>query len=54
MTEPILDYMSRLSRDTRAASRLLTCTAIAQKDRALLAVADAPDAARVELLHANE
>lgn len=53
MTESVLDYMSRLGRDARAASRLLA-RAAAQKNRALLAAADALDAARAELSHANE
>ncbi len=54
MTESVLDYMSRLGRDARAASRLLARAATAQKNRALLAAADALDAARAELSHANE
>ncbi|MCT6018805.1 glutamate-5-semialdehyde dehydrogenase [Pseudomonas aeruginosa] len=54
MTESVLDYMSRLGRDARAASRLLARAATAQKNRALLAAADAMDAARAELSHANE
>ncbi|HCE7951830.1 TPA: glutamate-5-semialdehyde dehydrogenase [Pseudomonas aeruginosa] len=54
MTESVLDYMSRLGRDARAASRLLVRAATAQKNRALLAAADALDAARAELSHANE
>ncbi|HBN9545357.1 glutamate-5-semialdehyde dehydrogenase [Pseudomonas aeruginosa] len=54
MTESVLDYMSRLGRDARTASRLLARAATAQKNRALLAAADALDAARAELSHANE
>ncbi|MDP5472541.1 glutamate-5-semialdehyde dehydrogenase [Pseudomonas aeruginosa] len=54
MTESVLDYMSRLGRDARAASRLLARAATAQKNRALLAAADALDATRAELSHANE
>ncbi|HCL2729606.1 TPA: glutamate-5-semialdehyde dehydrogenase [Pseudomonas aeruginosa EF8E] len=54
MTESVLDYMSRLGRDARAASRLLARAATAQKNRALLVAADALDAARAELSHANE
>ncbi|WP_033877001.1 glutamate-5-semialdehyde dehydrogenase, partial [Pseudomonas aeruginosa] len=54
MTESVLDYMSRLGRDARAASRLLARAATAQKNRALLAAADALDAARAELSRANE
>ncbi|WP_319144597.1 glutamate-5-semialdehyde dehydrogenase [Pseudomonas aeruginosa] len=54
MTESVLDYMSRLGRDARAASRLLARAATAQKNRALLAAANALDAARAELSHANE
>ncbi|MBG7075834.1 glutamate-5-semialdehyde dehydrogenase [Pseudomonas aeruginosa] len=54
MTESVLDYMSRLGRDARAASRLLARAATAQKNRALLAAADALDAARAELSPANE
>ncbi|MCV0040102.1 glutamate-5-semialdehyde dehydrogenase [Pseudomonas aeruginosa] len=54
MTESVLDYMSRLGRDARAASRLLARAATAQKNRALPAAADALDAARAELSHANE
>lgn len=54
MTESVLDYMSRLGRDARAASRLLARAATTQKNRALLAAADALDAARAELSRANE
>lgn len=54
MTESVLDYMSRLGRNARAASRLLARAATAQKNRALLAAADALDAARAELSRANE
>ncbi|MGU2596652.1 glutamate-5-semialdehyde dehydrogenase [Pseudomonas aeruginosa] len=54
MTESVLDYMSRLGRDARAASRLLARAATAQKNRAQQAAADALDAARAELSHANE
>ncbi|MBH9309158.1 glutamate-5-semialdehyde dehydrogenase [Pseudomonas aeruginosa] len=54
MTESVLDYMSRLGRDARAASRLLARAATAQKNRALLAAADALAAARAELSPATE
>ncbi len=54
MTESVLDYMSRLGRAARAASRSLARATTAQKNRALLAAADALDAARAELSDANE
>ncbi|MCY1335775.1 Gamma-glutamyl phosphate reductase [compost metagenome] len=54
MTESVLDYMTRLGRAARAASRVAARASTAQKNRALLAAADALDAARAELTVANE
>ncbi|MDE3738207.1 MULTISPECIES: glutamate-5-semialdehyde dehydrogenase [Pseudomonas] len=54
MTESVLDYMTRLGRAARAASRVAARASTAQKNRALLAAADALDAARAELTAANE
>ncbi|UUY10048.1 glutamate-5-semialdehyde dehydrogenase [Pseudomonas sp. J452] len=54
MTESVLDYMTRLGRAARAASRVLARASTAQKNRALQAAANALDAARVELTAANE
>ncbi|KAF1052862.1 MAG: Gamma-glutamyl phosphate reductase [Stenotrophomonas maltophilia] len=53
MTESVLDYMSRLGRAARDASRVLARASTAQKNRALLAAADALDAARESLASAN-
>ncbi|MDF3844289.1 glutamate-5-semialdehyde dehydrogenase [Pseudomonas citronellolis] len=54
MTESVLDYMSRLGRAAREASRVLARACTAQKNAALLAAADALDAAREQLAQANE
>ncbi|MBO3275246.1 glutamate-5-semialdehyde dehydrogenase [Pseudomonas schmalbachii] len=54
MTESVLDYMSRLGRAAREASRVIARATTAQKNRALLAAADALDAARAQLTEANE
>ncbi|WP_172150091.1 glutamate-5-semialdehyde dehydrogenase [Pseudomonas tumuqii] len=54
MTESVLDYMTRLGRAARAASRVVASASTAQKNRALLATAEALDAARGELASANE
>ncbi|MBM7061392.1 glutamate-5-semialdehyde dehydrogenase [Pseudomonas sp. UL073] len=54
MTESVLDYMTRLGRAAREASRVLARANTAQKNRALQAAADALDAARAELTVANE
>ena len=54
MTESVLDYMTRLGRAARQASRLIARASTAQKNRALLAAADALDASRSELTTANE
>ncbi|MEK1904352.1 MAG: gamma-glutamyl-phosphate reductase, partial [Pseudomonas sp.] len=54
MTESVLDYMTRLGRAAREASRVLARANTAQKNRALQAAANALDAARVELTAANE
>jgi glutamate-5-semialdehyde dehydrogenase len=54
MTESVLDYMTRLGRAARAASRVIARASTAQKNRALLAMAGALDAARAELVAANE
>ncbi|MFL1583295.1 glutamate-5-semialdehyde dehydrogenase [Stutzerimonas stutzeri] len=54
MTESVLDYMTRLGRAAREASRVLVRASTAQKNRALQAAAAALDAARDELVRANE
>lgn len=54
MTESVLDYMSRLGRAAREASRVVARATTAQKNKALLAAADALDAARAQLTEANE
>ncbi|WP_191486340.1 glutamate-5-semialdehyde dehydrogenase [Pseudomonas sp. FEN] len=54
MTESVLDYMTRLGRAAREASRVIGRASTAQKNRALLAAATALDAARAELAAANE
>ncbi|MBU3055474.1 glutamate-5-semialdehyde dehydrogenase [Pseudomonas indica] len=54
MTESVLDYMTRLGRAARDASRVIAQASTAQKNRALLAAAAALDAARDELAAANQ
>ena len=54
MTESVLDYMTRLGARAREASRVLARASTAQKNRALQAAAAALDAARDELVRANE
>ena len=54
MTESVLDYMTRLGRAARQASRVIGRASTGQKNRALLAAAAALDAARPELTAANE
>ena len=54
MTESVLDYMSRLGRAARDAARVLARASTAQKNSALLAAAQALDAARTELSAANQ
>ena len=54
MTESVLDYMTRLGRAAREASRVLVRASTAQKNHALQAAANALDAARAELTAANE
>ncbi|MEX6503422.1 glutamate-5-semialdehyde dehydrogenase [Pseudomonas zhanjiangensis] len=54
MTESVLDYMTRLGRAARAASRVIAGASTGQKNRALLAAADALNSARAELTAANE
>ena len=54
MTESVLDYMTRLGRAAREASRVLARATTAQKNRALHAAAAALDAAREELVAANQ
>ena len=54
MTESVLDYMTRLGRAAREASRVLARASTAQKNRALHAAAAALDAARDELVSANQ
>ncbi|MBB3102511.1 glutamate-5-semialdehyde dehydrogenase [Azomonas macrocytogenes] len=53
MTESVLDYMTRLGKGARAASRVLARATTAQKNIALQAAAEALDKARDELLAAN-
>jgi len=53
MTESVLDYMTRLGRAAREASRVLARISTAQKNRALEAAAGALEAAREELAVAN-
>lgn len=54
MTESVLEYMTRLGRAAREASRVLARTSAAQKNRALEAAAEALDQSRDALLTANE
>ena len=54
MTESVLDYMTRLGRAAREASRVIGRASTAQKNRALQGAASALDAARAELTAANE
>ncbi|KIP98536.1 MULTISPECIES: glutamate-5-semialdehyde dehydrogenase [Pseudomonas] len=54
MTESVLDYMTRLGRAARQASRVLARASTAQKNQALQAAAAALDASRAELVAANE
>ncbi|KTB89146.1 gamma-glutamyl phosphate reductase [Pseudomonas syringae ICMP 11293] len=53
MTESVLDYMTRLGRAAREASRVIGRASTAQKNRALRATAAALDEARAELSAAN-
>ena len=53
MTESVHDYMNRLGRAAREASRVVARASTAQKNRALQAAAAALDAAREELAEAN-
>lgn len=53
MTESVLDYMTRLGRAAREASRVTARATTAQKNNALLAAARALDAARDSLIEAN-
>ncbi|EPF68461.1 MULTISPECIES: glutamate-5-semialdehyde dehydrogenase [Pseudomonas] len=53
MTESVLDYMTRLGRAAREASRVIGRASTAQKNRALQATAAALDEARAELSAAN-
>ncbi|MBW0234408.1 MULTISPECIES: glutamate-5-semialdehyde dehydrogenase [Pseudomonas] len=54
MTESVLDYMTRLGRAAREASRVIGRASTAQKNRALHGAAAALDAARPQLTAANE
>ena len=54
MTESVLDYMTRLGRAAREASRVIGSASTAQKNRALQGAASALDAAREELTAANQ
>ena len=53
MAESVLEYMQRLGQNARQASRVLAIAATAQKNQALLAAAEALDAAREDVLAAN-
>ncbi|KPY29368.1 Gamma-glutamyl phosphate reductase [Pseudomonas syringae pv. papulans] len=53
MTESVLDYMTRLGRAAREASRVIGRASTTQKNRALQATAAALDEARAELSAAN-
>ncbi|MDU8456514.1 glutamate-5-semialdehyde dehydrogenase [Pseudomonas syringae group sp. J254-4] len=53
MTESVLDYMTRLGRAAREASRVIGRASTAQKNRALQATAAALNEARAELSAAN-
>ncbi|PBQ21895.1 glutamate-5-semialdehyde dehydrogenase [Pseudomonas congelans] len=53
MTESVLDYMTRMGRAAREASRVIGRASTAQKNRALQATAAALDEARAELSAAN-
>lgn len=54
MTESVQDYMTRLGRAAREASRMLARASTAQKNRALHAAASALDDARDALVEANQ
>ena len=54
MTESVLEYMTRLGQAAREASRVLARASTAQKNQALLAIADALEAAHDELIQANQ
>jgi glutamate-5-semialdehyde dehydrogenase len=54
MTESVQDYMTRLGRAAREASRVLARASTAQKNQALHAAASALDAARDALVEANQ
>jgi len=54
MTESVLDYMTRLGRAAREAARVIARASTGQKNRALLATATALDAAREQLVAANQ
>lgn len=54
MPESVLDYMTRLGRAAREASRVIARASSAQKNSALLAAAAALDESRVALTAANE
>lgn len=54
MSESVNDYMTRLGRAAREASRMLARATTAEKNAALDAIADALDVARGELETANE
>ena len=53
MTESVFDYMTRLGRAAREASRVVARASTAQKNHALKATAEALDAAREALVEAN-
>jgi glutamate-5-semialdehyde dehydrogenase len=54
MTESVSEYMARLGRAAREASRVIARASTAQKNQALQATATALDAAREELAAANQ
>ena len=54
MTESVHDYMTRIGQAARTAARVIARASTGQKNRALLAIATALDAARASLSQANQ
>jgi len=54
MTESVHDYMTRIGQAARTAARVIARASTGQKNRALLAIATALDAARANLSQANQ
>ena len=53
MSENVKEYMAKVGRQAREASRLIAAASTGAKNNALLATAEALDAARAELAEAN-